>query len=354
MILTYTIKERVYDMKKKLLSAVCALALVFGAAAPIADSGVLSEFGITASADESDFNYMLLSDGTYEIAKYIGDSADVTIPSEHGGRKVTSIGKSAFQSSQTTLTVTIPDSITKIGESAFQNCRKIKSLTIPNSVTSIGSMAFLSCVNLKEIDIPSSVTNFDGGAFMSTAWLKDQQEKDPLVIVNDILIDATKCTGNVTIPNGVRCVADWAFYHCPGAVRVDIPASVTKIGIRAFAKCTELERVTIPKSVTAISDYAFDGSDKVTVYGYEGSAAQTYAKANGVAFVVLPDIRKGDLNKNGEIDSADILKVKAYIKGTGDLTPEEFAAADIDDDGEIKTSDLLQMKSHMKGVSRLW
>ena len=36
---------------------------------------------------------------------------------------------------------------------------------------------------------------------------------------------------------------------------------------------------------------------------------------------------------------ADILKVKAYIKGTGPLTAEEFAVADIDGDGNVTTTD---------------
>ena len=68
------------------------------------------------------------------------------------------------------------------------------------------------------------------------------------MIVNGILIDGTTCSGEVTIPDGV-----------------------TNIGNYAFQNCTSLTSVTIPKSVTSIGNYAFYGCEKLTVYLEEGS-----------------------------------------------------------------------------------
>jgi cell surface protein len=60
---------------------------------------------------------------------------DVVIPDMIGGKKVTSIGNSAFTSNQLT-SVVIPDSVTSIGSYAF-SMNKLTSLNIPNSITSI-------------------------------------------------------------------------------------------------------------------------------------------------------------------------------------------------------------------------
>lgn len=42
--------------------------------------------------------------------------------------------------------------------------------------------------------------------------------------------------------------------------------------------------VTIPESVTEIEDFAFDGCKKLTIHAPAGSAAEQYAKENGIRF----------------------------------------------------------------------
>ncbi|MBO5185104.1 MAG: leucine-rich repeat protein, partial [Clostridia bacterium] len=75
-----------------------------------------------------------------------------------------------------------------------------------------------------------------------------------------------------------------------------IPDSVTSIGDVAFAICTDLTSITIPDSVTDIGNKAFgyyeDEStfevkkvENFTIYGYTGTAAETYANENGFSFV---------------------------------------------------------------------
>ena len=87
---------------------------------------------------------------------------DVVIPDMIGGKKVTSIGNSAFTSNQLT-SVVIPDSVISIGEGAFQ-MNKLTSLNIPDSVTSIGGIAF-SNNQLTSVVIPDSVISIGEGAF---------------------------------------------------------------------------------------------------------------------------------------------------------------------------------------------
>ena len=192
----------------------------------------------------------------------IGDSAfegcekliSITIPNS-----VTSIGDYAFRGCENLTSITIPSSVKSIGDEAFSYCTSLTSVTIPNSVTSIGNRAFLGCTNLSSVTIPSSVTSIGGDAFRVTKWLENQQKKNPLVIVNGILIDGKKCSGKVTIPSSVKRINDYAFESCGNLTSVTIPKSVKSIGDEAFSECRNLSSITIPNSVKNIGDSAFDG-----------------------------------------------------------------------------------------------
>ena len=87
----------------------------------------------------------------------------------------------------------IMDGVTSIGKMSFERCFGLKSVTIPSSVTSIGFQAFYQCTSLTDITIPESVTSFAADVFNETPWLEAKQKENPLVVVNDILIDGTEC-----------------------------------------------------------------------------------------------------------------------------------------------------------------
>ena len=100
------------------------------------------------------------------------------------------------------------------------------------------------------------------------------------------------------IGDDVKSISGSAFYGCPKLSSVDIGSGVTFIGMAAFMDCPSLKIVTIPANVTAFSDKPFgyilgaQSYEKVggfTIYGYEGSAAQSYANSNGFNFVALTE-----------------------------------------------------------------
>ena len=229
---------------KKLLATALALTLTFGTfALPSAEGGMtLSDFAITVGAENNEdtsgnyngLNYCELDDGTIEIYRYNGDAIDVVIPSEIDNKKVTSIGYLCFENSY------------------------IRSITIPEGVTNIGFDAFYNCTALENIIIPASVTNIGSRAFDDTPWLKNQQNKNPLVIVNNILVTAQTATGDVIFPDGVKIILESAFSDCTNVTSISIPDSVKEIKDQAFYGCTSLTSIILPDSVTFLGGYAFN------------------------------------------------------------------------------------------------
>ncbi len=91
------------------------------------------------------FNYVLLEDGTYEIAKYRvtqGQGLIVELPSEFDGTAVTSVGPEAFKDSTCIGKILVPAGYTTFREGAFSGVKSLKSMLIPETVTEIAKDCF--------------------------------------------------------------------------------------------------------------------------------------------------------------------------------------------------------------------
>lgn len=146
-------------------------------------------------------------------------------------------------------------------------------------VTWLEDSAFEDCGKLIEIDFPDSIEYFGRFVFKNTPWLQNKRAENPLVVVDNVLIDGKTCTGDVVIPEGVEKIASYAFSDCymgGGAVEkaditsVIIPDTVTEIGHFAFGDC-DLESITLYCNIQYFANPFFACSDikEIYIYGTE-------------------------------------------------------------------------------------
>lgn len=184
------------------------------------------------------------------ITNYKGKDTEVIIPAEIGGKPVTVIGynsdRGAFANNGNITKVVIPEGVTEIDATSFLNCKSLADIEFPESLAEI-TMAWHSWVS-GEAEIP-----FDG-----TPWLEAKRAENPLVIVNNILIDGRTCSRSVEIPDGVTKICGGVFSGCTTITDVTIPNGVEKIDAAAFFGCERLTEIVLPDSVSFIGDFAFN------------------------------------------------------------------------------------------------
>ena len=309
---------------------------------------------------------------------------------------VTTIGSYVFVYFTNLEEVSIPNTVTTIEESAFYGNCNLKSIVIPDSVTEIGDYAFSSCDNLRDVTLSKNLTSVGRYSFYTTPWFNSIQQdgaENLLTIAGDILFEAVKVQGDFVIPDGIRVIANHAFYEQNFATSITIPDSVEYIGDYAFYDCTFLENLTIPENVKSIGANSFMGCKKLkdltfpasveyvgfqqyltnlqsltflnpnceignqimfdpyigTIYGYPNSTAEALTKENGWIFVALenepentPEV-SGDANNDGRLSLVDVVQVHKMLL-TRKAPPK---SCDMNKDNKVNVIDLSLMKQKL-------
>lgn len=238
------------------------------------------------------------SDGSaVTITGYVGEYADVVIPSTIDGLPVTVIGSGAFTDCHSLTSILIPNSVTSIGSCAFSFCGNLTNIVIPEGVTSIESQLFEYCYGLTSIVIPESVKNIGRDAF---AYCDSLTSVTIPKGVECIGISAfSGCVGlkSIAMFNGLMSIDTYAFSGCNSLTSVVIPDSVTSIGEGAFSGCSSLVNMVIGDSVTSIGSYAFEYCTKLTSVTFENPNGWWYASSStatsgtGIDGVALSDTK---------------------------------------------------------------
>ena len=246
--------------------------------------------------EENGFKYLPTSDFNCRIYGYTGTDKNVTVPNKLSSFTVLEIADEAFMNNKDIESVSFANAkaIDAIGEFSFAGCTSLKSVNIPSTLDKIGFGSFMGCTSLTDINISSNISVINGQVFQNCTSLTE-----------------------FTVPNSVGTISDFS-----------------------FAGCTSLEKVVIPKTVKNISAKAFLNCDKLTIFGYINSYAQTYAEENGINFVALDEkTLYGDVNLDGKIDINDVTLLQRYIAGEFVFTDDAVKAADFNKDRIIDIID---------------
>jgi hypothetical protein len=201
---------------------------------------------------------------------------DIIIPevvyAENGKRfTVTQIAMQSFYNNTGLTSITIANTVTRIQDSAFEGCTGLTSISLPGSLTEICSKSFDNCNTLTSISIPSSVKSIGASAFYLcnglsevnisdlTAWCGisfGDYSSNPLTYAHRLFLNDHEIT-ELTIPEYISAIGDFAFYNCTELTSLTIPNSVTEIGASAFSGCKNLTTAKLSSSLTKIGDSAF-------------------------------------------------------------------------------------------------
>ena len=159
--------------------------------------------------------------------------------------------------------------------------------------------------------------------------------------------------------------------------------NITKLDKDTFCNCSGTKEYYIPASVEEIEENSVgyysvvDNSEtektsyypllSVVIYGYDGTAAESYAHFNGFAFCNLgrPHItentdtpyvvrKKGDVNGDDKVTAKDGLLIQRYAIGLEKIDDIGLAAADVNEDGRVTAKDALEVLRQTIGKKSIY
>lgn len=166
---------------------------------------------------------------------------------------LTSIGASAFSSSDIEGEMTFPSTLQSIGNSAFYRS-KLKAAYMQDGITSIGSSAFSTCYYLENVSYPATAEEIPSYCFEECINLR-----------------------TFKIPEGIVKINSQAFENAE-VFNPRFPSTLTTLGSRAFSN-TGIDSLIIGEKLRDIRGYAFS-SCKNLVYAEFPTSYYCYPNSN--------------------------------------------------------------------------
>lgn len=228
-------------------------------------------------------------------------SAQINIPSNILGQKVTAIGEFAFSpiikigdskddlilgDMQYSFTkIIVPDSVKKIDRYAFAQNSSLEEAVLPESLISLSYGAFYNCPNLSKANIPNGINVLEDNVFEKCSLDGVNVPENVSLICGSVFgISPDTDVSDIVIPDTVEYMGSGVFtdyslkeFKLPQNLKVlegtfenqaelgtvVFDEDIIKIGKNTFSQCDSLEEITMPQSVTELGSEAFYGCDKL-------------------------------------------------------------------------------------------
>lgn len=265
-----------------------------------------------------------------------------------------------YSRENTATSYVIPDGIMTIRAGAFQLCAPLQSITIPDSVKVIGDYAFKNIRGLKSIKIPDSVSEMGESPFLGCFMSSDSEGisvdknskyftlKDGILYNKEMTEILCRFHHNnlteVTIPNTVKKIRNYAFCHCYNLIEVVIPDSVVEIGEGAFILCRNITSIKLPAKITSIANLTFWGCDSIESINIPDSVESigdaAFYFGQGMTGIKLPEgIRKIGMEAfSGELKSINIPASTVEIADDAFKNCTGLKEIDVDDRNKVYSS----------------
>ena len=198
-------------------------------------------------------NWFLTQDGTLVISG-TGDIYDYQYPSYVRGNNPNAAPWYDDYADLITEIV-INGGINRIGNNAFSRLKEVSKLTLPNSLQTIGQNAF-SSVAITDISIPDQVVSIGDYAFSGCEDLNSVTLPDSVMTIGKYAFNWCESLQDVRLSEQLSEIPDFLFDHCKSLKTIVIPESVKTIGGAAF-QLSGVSNVSLPSGLTTIRAYAF-------------------------------------------------------------------------------------------------
>lgn len=198
----------------------------------------------------------------------------------------------------------------------------ITKIIIKDGVTALGEGAFVMFSDVTDFVVADSVVSIDRYAIPYGPWLDEKMETETLVTAGRVLIDASKATGDVVIPDGIKGIGYYAFSNTEGVKSILVPESVEHLDECALALLSDYTVKVIMLNPECVIEPGYAGStfpSDSTVYCYYGSTAYDYIQndpyCTDIGYCFLND----DAFLNGSEFTIGGESFKAYASYTLDI-----------------------------------
>ncbi len=116
---------------------------------------------------------------------------------------------------------------------------------------------FEACNYLKQITLPNSVIAIGNYAFWNCAQIQKINLPNSVTTIGVHAFEFCSLLNEINIPNNVTKLKEATFSNCVNIKQITLPNSITIIDEDVFYGCSSLEQINIPNSITEIGDAAF-------------------------------------------------------------------------------------------------